>query len=481
MLQKSFYTSCFLLLLINSAAGQQKWDLEKCIQYAWENNLTLTQNQISIQQENLRLGQSKRDRYPNANASGSYGINFGRSIDPTTNAFIGQSFHNNGFSLSFGVPVYQGQTIKNTIEQNKLNLAAAKEDFEQSKRDIALSVAQAYLQILLNIEQVNNANTTRSQTQEQLDQTNKLINAGSKPAGDRLDIEAQLARDEQAIISAQNNLEISYLNLKFLLRLDPTTSFEIEQPKIPIPPPESLEILPMTQIYQKAIQDQPNIRAGKLRKQSSEYNIELAKAGLRPNVSLSGSISTNYSSFARRATGDIITLPPSPIGQTSPLPTGETLTVFSESQEIPVFEDQPYFSQLEQNLSTGFSVFFSVPLYDKGATKNNIALAELGIKSVELQNEQLKQSLKTDIQQAIANAKAAGKQLQAAQRTLDASQLAYNNMEKRFNLGVSNNLEFTTAKNNLDSAKFSLVIAKYDYIFKLKILDFYQGKKITIK
>ena len=215
MLQKSIYTLLLCCSVMSLTFGQQKWDIEKCINHAWENNITIQQGQISIQQERLRLGQSKRDRYPSANASGSYGLNIGRSIDPTTNSFIGETFQNNGFSIGFSVPIYQGGRLKNTILQNQLNLDAAKQDLEQSKRDIALSVAQAYLQILLNIEQLSNANTTRNQTQGQLDQINKLIDAGSRPEGDRLDIEAQLARDEQAIIAAQNNLDISYLNLKF--------------------------------------------------------------------------------------------------------------------------------------------------------------------------------------------------------------------------------------------------------------------------
>jgi outer membrane protein len=278
-----------------------------------------------------------------------------------------------------------------------------------------------------------------------LDRINKLIQVGSLPEGDKYEVEAQLARDEQSLVSTENSLQQAYLNLKVLLQVPMNQDFKIEQPNIPIPPPETFDLQPYESIVKRAIENQPSIRAGELRLQTSDFDIEIAKAGKRPSANVFANTGTNYSNITQLFTG-----------------TG-------------------YFGQMNENFNGSISLSLSVPIYDREATKTAVELAKLSQLTQQISNRRIRQGLESEVEQAIATARAAAKQYQAAQRTLNASQRAFENTQKRYELGASTLLDFNTSRNNLSQAEFNLLIAKYDYIFKLKILDFYQGKKITLK
>jgi outer membrane protein len=246
-------------------------------------------------------------------------------------------------------------------------------------------------------------------------------------------------------VSAENSLQQAYLNLKLLLQIPMEQDFEIEEPNISIPQPETFDLQPYESIVKRAIENQPSIRAGELRLQTSDYDIEIAKAGKRPSANVFANTGTNFSSITQLFTG-----------------TG-------------------YFGQMNENFNGSISLSLSVPIYDREVTKTAVELAKLSQLTQQLSNRRVRQALEADVQRALADARAAAKQYQAAQRTLNASQMAFNNTKKRYELGASTLLDFNTSRNNLAQAEFNLLIAKYDYIFKLKILDFYQGKKITLK
>ena len=441
---KPYMLLCLLLVFCMTLSyGQTQWSLEKCIEYAQQNNLTIKQSEIAIQQSSLTLEQSKKARYPNLSGGMNYGYNVGRSINPITNEFVTNDINTNGFNLSVNAQLYSGGSISKNIQKNQMDMSSAKLDLDQSKQDIGLSVANAYLQILLSIEQLKNAENQLVQSKNQLEQTNRLIAAGSLPEGEKYTLEAQIARDEQSVISSQNSVDLNYINLKILLQLDPYTKFEIEQPDIAVPAPENLELISMESIFKRSEAFQPNIRSGEIKKQSAELGVDIAKAGMRPSVSVFGSTGTNYSSLS--------------------------------------FNDAGYFAQLEENLNGSVGLNVNIPIYDRGQTKTNIEQARLGVIRQNIANQQLRQNLKSDIQQAYANALAAAKQFRAARITVEANEKAFEITEKRFKVGVSNSFEYTTAQDNLNAARFNLSIAKYDYLFKLKVLDFYQGKKISIK
>ena len=260
------------------------------------------------------------------------------------------------------------------------------------------------------------------------------------------------------------------------MQLDQDYEMQVEVPDIPLPTEYDVLALSASEVYDQAEAWQPQIRAGEIRKQSAELDVELARTNMIPTLGIGGSLGSNYSSFTRRQ-GDLIGT--ETITQDGFMLNGEPLNVSFE-QPIYAFEKVSYIDQLNQNLGYGFGISLNVPIYNQGQSKANVKLAELDVARTQIQNAQTKDLLKTDIQRAVADVKAAKKQYDAALRTAEARRAVYQDTEKRFNLGVANSFEFTTAQNNRDQAEVDLIIAKYDYIFRSKVVDYYQGKRITL-
>lgn len=432
--------------------AQDIWSLEKCVSYAMQNSLNIKQSQVSVAQAELGEDASKYARLPNLNASSNYGYQFGRTIDPVTNSFVDLNVGSNTWSLNSNVVVFNGGRINNTIKQSEFDTQAARSDMQQMQNDIALNVANAYLNVLFSEERLTNAKRQLALSEAQLEQTNRLIQAGSIPENDKYDILANIAQNDQAIVVQQNNVELAFLNLKQLLQLDPNTDLKIERPEINIPENTETDVLALNTVYATALNSQPFVRADEMRLRSAETGVDIASANFYPQLSLFGSVDTRFSTEGRR------------LVSTNPI----------------TFDDSPYFNQLEDNLGQSVGLSLRIPIYNNHTTKINVQRAELGITNAQITAERNKQNLKVDIQNSIANAKAAKKQLDAAQRTRDALRIAYENAEKRLNLGAVNTFQLTTAKNNLDNSEVDYIIAKYDYLFKLKIVDFYQGKPITL-
>jgi len=469
--------SFFLFFTCTQAKAQEVWSLERCITHAVDNNITIKQAQATVATNELAQKQAKASRYPNVNASVNAGNQYGRTIDPTTNQFLNQSIGFNSMSLNAGVNVFSGGQIHHQVKQAQWDTKAAQADAENSINTLALNVASAYLSILQAEEQLNNAGNRVKQSQEQLANTNKLIEAGNTPAGERFTIEAQMARDEQAEIIALNSLELGFLNLKQLLQLEPDYPMSIERPGVAISSTVDPETLALGELYQQALATQPNVKAADYRMQSADESISLAKAAYYPTVSLFGSLTSNYSTQFRKFT---------PTGEVrkDPFPTlveisGMDVPVFFYSPEI-IVEDLKYFPQLDQNFGQSLGVNVSIPIYSNHRNKLSVERARLNRVTSEMQNTQVRQQLKNDIQTAIANARSAKLQMAAAEKTLEAQKNAYANTEKRHAIGGANSLELTTAKNNLDIAQNDLTTAKYDYLFRLKIIDFYLGVPITL-
>lgn len=457
------------------------WSLERCINYAQTQNLTIQQSALSVQQAELALSNNKREYYPNVNGSVTYGFNVGRSVDPTTNDFVNRAIHTNGLSVSAGALVYSGGRVPSSIKQSEFNIQAAQMDMSQAKNNIGLQIANAYLQVLLAEEQLINTQVNIKQLNDQLAQTNKLINAGSLPANNRLDIEAQIATSEQTAVANQNSVDITYLNLKLLLQLEPDALFTIQKPKIELPSVNELDVLSVTTLYKIAEQNQPNIAAGELRKQSAEQGVKIAESALMPTLSIGGSLGTNYSSIGIDQTNPDITPTGADTINTQVIFNGAATTIGIVNPTFDVnFPKASYFNQFGTNSRAYLGLTANIPIYNKGQTKIAIEQAKLNVINSEYNNRILRQTLKSDIQRAIADAKAAAKQLEAAQKSILAQEAAFQNTEKRFQLGAANGFEYNTARNNLESAKNRFILAKYDYIFKLKIIDFYQGKSISL-
>ena len=433
-----------LILSFQSNAQEEKWSLERCIEYAIDNSANIKRAAIAIKQSELSEKGAKLSRYPNLNAAVNYGFQFGRSLDFVTNQYVNKSIANNSLSLTSNATIFNGFKINNSVKRAKVDTKAAQLDYQQDANNIALEVSRAYLNILLAKEQLQNARKQKQLTEDNLTQVDKLIEAGSSPRNERLNILARIATDEQKIITQENAVSINLLNLKQLLQMEPSEELNIETPEL-----NDVQILnsprySLVEVYDTAVLSQPFIKANQLRLESAQLGVEIAKADLYPSITAQGNLSSNYSN-------------------------------------ISDFPDEKYFDQLDNNFFQSVGLGLNIPLFNRGQTRLGIERAELNVLSTNLTNIQNRQTLKTDIQRAIGNAGSSKLQLIAAQTSVESQRAAYVNSEKRYNLGSINTLDFTTAKNNLEQAEINLILAKYQYLFDLKIVDFYRGIKLDLK
>jgi len=465
----------FSLFSFTLAHSQATWSLERCIEYAQDNNLSTRQAEYNVKGAELTQKLNQYSRMPNLNGNASAGYQFGRTIDPTTNTFNNQRIGFNSFRVNANLTVYNGNLINNQVAQSKLDVRAARLEADATVNNTALNIAAAYLNILLSEEQLANAEKQLELSQEQLEQTDKLIRAGSLPPNDRLDFLSQIALNEQAIIEAQNAVTIGYLNLKQLMELDPNEALSIVRPgAIEIPEDANPANYRLEEVYTTALQTQPQIRAADLRLESSQLNENIARSGFMPQLSIFASMSTNYSSVAQSPVFETVRIPQTVFINGDPVQ-------FEIEDDVPVeFQNVSYSDQINENFGQTIGVSLNVPIYSNHRNRIQMDRARLGVLNQQVTNRQQRQQLKTDVQRAIADARAAQESLNAAQRSVEASQAAFDNAEKRFNLGAINTLEYTTARNNLDRAQVDLIRAKYQYLFNLKTVDFYMGRQISL-
>lgn len=467
------------LLTTLSAQAQDTWSLERCIQHAKDNNITVKQAQANVRTAMLSEKQAKASRLPNVSANANVGEQFGRTIDPTTNQFSTVATSFNSLGLNAGVNLFSGGLINHSIKQAGWDLRAATADAEQLGNTLGLQIASAYLSILLGEEQLENAQKRIQQTQEQLNVTNKLIDAGTLPMADKYNILAQVAQAEQAAVQARNSVELAYLSLKQFLQLEPDFDLQIERPEVPIPADANPESFTLSPVYQTAVETQPNIRSADFRVKSAQEGIAIAKSGYYPTISAYANLSSSYSSQARDFANPVVG--PDVLGD--PVILNVNGTNVEVRQFVPSSISYPkltYGNQIDQNFGQGIGASIQIPIYQNGRTRLSVERARLGVLTAQMQQIQTQQTLKNDIQTAIANARAAKLTLDAAQKTFEATNIANENTVKRHALGTINTLDLTTARNNRDIAENDLVVAKYDYVFKLKILDFYLGKPLKM-
>ena len=461
------------LLALGSIQAQEEWPLERCIQYALENNLNIKQAELGVEYASLDQSQSRHSRYPSLNASTSLNSNFGRSIDPSIDAFVTSNFISNGVSMGSGVTVFNGFRISNSIKKSDIDKKATESDLNQAKRDISLSVANSYLNALFADENLAIAVSQLETSQEQLKQIQKLIDAGVRPSNESLDIEAQIANNEQMVITSENAKVIALLNLKQLLRLDPDVVMKLQTPSN-VTVETDPDLLEFAEVYNSALQSQPNVKAGDLRVESAIIGKKIAKSALMPSVSAFGNISSNYSNQGKKLDGFTTSF----IDQ-SVVFNGNAATIQFE-QQSPNLIDNPYFDQLNENLSYGVGLSASFPIYNNNVNRLNVERSKLNIINAETQSEQVKQNLKTTVQQALADAKASKRKLNASIKSVEAQTASFNNAEKKFNAGTINSFEYITQKNALAQAEVNAVLSKYEYLFASKIIDFYMGKTIKL-
>jgi len=462
-------TLCYLQI-----GAQDLWTLEESIYRARTGGLDALQSALTQEYAAINLESAQHRRYPNLNFNTNVNWNFGRTIDPTTNEFNTLTFFSNNLSLSSGMALYRGGQIRNSIKQSEFLLKASEMDHEQLTNDLALTVANTYLNALFALENEKIAKNQLELSNQQLGQIQKLVRAGSLPANEELQIEAQIARDQQSIIASTNAYALSILQLKQLLNLDPTDDITIENPG-DIEPSTDPFIMTFQEVYASALQHRQDVLADEMRLESSAMAIKVAEGGLMPSLDFFGNVGTNYSNQGISVTGfENVDLPID-----SKLPDGTPFPLFF-SQERALTEKANYPTQLDDNLSYGFGVQLSVPIYNNFQVKHNIQRAELDFQNSKLATQRTKENLKIQVQSALADSRSAKLQYDASKVALAAQKASFDNTEKKYSLGAANTFEYTNAKNQLDAAELNSLIAKYDYLFKTVVLDFYMGKPIKL-
>ena len=435
--------------------GQEPWSIEKCIQYAYENNISIKQQSINTEYNENILKQSKIGLAPNLNAGANHGWSFGRALDQTTYEFTEQeSIMSTNMNVNSRVTLFNGLQQLNTIKQNEFNLMASLQDLEKLKNDIALFIASAYLQILFNRELLAVSQTQLETTRAQVDRTQKLVDAGSLAYGSLLEIQAQAASEELNVVNAQNQLDISYLNLTQILDLDSTEGFEIIIPEFGDIATQEITVT-VGSVFMEATSQLPRIKSAEYQLASSEKGLDIAKGDRSPSLSLTGSFGTGYSDYRQR--------------------------VLDASDPFnPIFEPYPFWDQITDNRSTGIAFGLSVPIFNGWMVNTNISNARLGVMNSKLNLESEKNNLYKDIQQAHADAVAARKRYLSTQEALKSMEESFKYTENKFEVGLINTVDYSTDKNRLTATQSDLLQAKYDYIFRLKILDFYRGIPVTL-
>ncbi len=471
-----------LLLSLQLAQGQETeatFTLEECVNYAWENNLNVRNGQLTQLNNEIALKQSKFALLPSLGAGGSVGKSFGRSIDPVSNAFVSRDFTTGGFSANSSVFLYRGGVLRNTIKRNELNLDASEFDLQKAKNDIGLQVATNFLNVLLNTEQFENAKYQVEVTSAQLERTKKLVAAGSLPITNQLDLESQLASNEVQVVNSENARNLALLNLKQAMQMPANQELNIETPDLNIDQ-VSLAMENPSQIYEVALDVQPEVKSAELGIESSDIEVQISKAAFLPSLSLSGSISTNYSDQARQILGQqSVTVPSQEIGFVQ----GSNATVFSnpQTQLVPIISDgYQVFDQFNDNLGQSVRLNLNVPIFSNYSNSANLQRAQITKQRAEIQSETVKNQLRQSIETAYNSAIAALKSYEASEKRLKALEESFRATEQRYNVGGANFVDYQVANNNLFAARTDLTRAKYEYIFRATILDFYLGNPITL-
>ena len=464
----------FILLAIGvNTSAQEKWSLQKCIQYALEHNIQVKQTRLNVALNENNLLQSKIDILPTANGSASHAYNFGRSIDPTTNEFVTARIRTNSFSVSSNLILFGGFRQINNIKRNEYALKASQFSVEETENDITLAILNSYLQILFNQDQVEILQEQMELTRQQLNRTQVMVEVGQLPQGSLLDIQSQLANEELNLINAQNLLDQSRLNLELLLELDITEDINIEEPDLNFDPESMEELANVKAVYDKALEIQPSIKSAEFQLLATEKGLAVARGAYYPQLSLFGSLRTNYSSRSRILAGFDQVI--EPIGFLA-----DSTIVYGPGISNPTYETIPFSNQLEYNFSQAVGIQLSIPILNGWQTRTSVNNAKITYMNDLYSLELVKNQLQRDVQQAYADAKAAQKSLVAAQKSAEAMEKAFEYSENRYNEKLITAYDYQLSKNNYTRSLAELTRARYDYIFSIKILDFYQGKPITL-
>ena len=440
---KKTILSAVCLACVIGIHAQESWSLRQCIDYATAHNVSILQAELAVKQSEVEENTAKWARLPNLNASGSQSFNWGRTqtaikdedTGDYTTKFVDTSSRGTSMNLTTSIPVFTGFQIPSQHNLSKLNLKASMADLQKAKEDLAINIASAYLQALFNKELYQVAQGQAALSQEQYERIEKLEHLGKASVAELAEAKARVAQDELSVVQAHNNYRLAILDLTQLIELETPEGFEVADPD------EAFQLNPLTppdEVFANAMISKPAIQAAQARLEGSVQSIKIAQSALYPSINLNGSLGTNYYSTLNRT--------------------------FSQ--------------QLGDNFSRYVGISLNIPIFNRFATRNRVRSARLQRDNYALQLENTKKTLYKEIQQAWYNATAAESKYASSGAATKASQASFELTSKKYENGTATAVAYNEAKQNLIKAQSDELQAKYEYIFRSKILDFYKGIEI---
>jgi outer membrane protein len=454
----------------------EKWNIVRCVDHALKNNISVRQADLQSRFSELDYKQNKSSRLPSLNFNSSTGYRLGRSENPTTGVLEDNNFFNLGLQLQSGVTIFNWFSKKNTLDASRLSWEADKQQIQKAKDDIALNVAVAYLQILLAKEQANLAKVQVQQTQDQLTNTRKKVNAGVLPELNAAELEAQLARDSSSLVTTVASVQQFLLQMKALLNLDAGASFDIETPPVDRIPVEALADLQPEAVYALAIKTLPQQKVNELRIQSAQKSVAAAKGAMYPAFSAFGGLGTNYVNIK------IPEFSPGPFK-----PTGAIVNISGTDYNVlaPSFVQAgerhiALGTQFRNNFAQNIGIGMSVPIFNGRTARTAWERNKLTVQQFQLQKEQGDMQLKQDIYKAYNDATAALQKFNADKKSVQTAEKAYDYAKKRYDLNLLSTYDLISSQNNVLRAKIQSLYSQYDYVFKMKLLEFYKGQGLKL-
>jgi outer membrane protein len=433
----------FLLItvfLAGAAFGQNHsgpWTLAECIRHAQDNNITLKQRDRQVKQQEIQLETTKGSRLPQVSGSTSENFSFGRGLT-ADNTYSNTNTTSTGISLGTAVPVFQGFRIRNSIKEGELNLQATTAELEKAREDMSVSVAQAYVQILYNMELLDVALNQVGIDSLQVERLSAMLENGKASPAQLAQQKAALGQSRLSATQARNNLNLSLLDLSQLLELPNPEGFSIVRPSVPI---DGILLGNPEDIYAEAVENKPAIKAAMFRLDASDFTIKGAKGAFLPSISANGGLGTNYYTMS-----------------SAPSAT--------------------FMEQVKHNFSQYLGISLSVPIFSGFQNRNQVRLAELSRTNQMLQLENTKKTLYKEIQQAYYNAVAAADRYRSSEDAKESARESFELMKAKYENGKSNITEFNEARDSWLEAESNLVRSRYEYLYSAKLLDFYRGRPL---
>ncbi|HOZ29421.1 MAG TPA: TolC family protein [Bacteroidales bacterium] len=460
----------------SNSFSQNAWTLERCIDHAIENNIQVKNQELNTQINDYQLQQSKLGILPGINLGASENFRFGRSVDPYTYEFETDNFSSANFQVSSSVTLFSGLRQYNSVKKAEIDQEAGYVLLDQTKNNIMLAVASAYLNVLYAMDLLEIAIQQRNITALQLERTNILVSSGSVPMQNKYELEAQFANEELNIVNYENQLNLATLNLAQLIEITDLSAFTIVRPDIENIITES-GLMTVEEIYSKALENMPQIEYAGLNYLSAEKNLAISRGAYLPNLSLSASFGSGYSSSSKLIDG--INMGTPYISGFATDNVGNILDVYQYSYDYN-YIPKPFNDQVRDNTSTALTFNLSIPVFNGLQTRTGVNNSKIYLEQSKLQVEQAKKDLLKEIQQAYSDSQSAIKKYAATEKALISMQLSFDYTQKRYEEGLINTTDYNIAKNNLARTQAELIRAKYDVLFKQKILDFYIGLPIRL-